>query len=166
MALTIEDGTNVENANSFATVAECRAYADSRGITLPVDDVDVEILLIKATDYLNSLESRFQGVRYFYSVGQPLCFPRESIYEFDRYIGGEIPAALKNAQCQLAIDVESNELQAAGTGREVIEKKTGPLNTKWAQSGNTSPQYHPTAALDLLKPLFKPTNGINLLAGR
>ena len=164
MALIIEDGTNVENASSFATVAECRAFATGRGLTLPTEDADVEILLITAADYLNSIEQQFQGLRYFYSNGQPLCFPREDIYEFDRYIGGEIPTALKNAQCQLAIDAGSNDLQAAGNGREVIEKKTGPLTTKWAQSGNTAPQYHPTAALALLKPLFKPSNGINLIS--
>lgn len=168
MALIIEDGSNIENANSFATLAECRAFAAGRGLTLPTEDVDVEILLVTAADYLNSLEAHFQGFRYFYSDSQPLCFPREDIYEFDRYIGGEIPDALKNAQCQLAVDTDSNDLQAAGTGREVIEKRVGPLTTKWVQSGNTTPQYHPTAAFALLKPLFKPSSGanINLLAGR
>lgn len=166
MALIIEDGTNVENASSFATVDECRAYADARGITLPTEDADVEVLLVTAADYLNSLESRFQGHRYFYSDGQPLCFPREDIYEFDRYIGGEIPASLKNAQCQLAFDADSNDLQAAGTGREVIEKKVGPLTTRYNPTGNSAPQYQPTAALALLGPLFKVSGGggINLLS--
>ena len=73
--IIIEDGTNVEGANSFVTVEECRAFAEARGLTLPVDDSDVEILLIKAVDYLNSIENRFQGHRYFYSDGQNLCFP-------------------------------------------------------------------------------------------
>lgn len=162
MALIIEDGTNVDNANSFATVAECRAYAAGRGLTLPTEDADVEILLVTAADYLNSLEANFQGHRYFYSDGQPLCFPREDIYEFDRYIGGEIPKSLKDAQSQLAFDADSNDLQAAGTGREVIEKKIGPLTTKWNPTGNSAPQYHPTAAFALLKPLFNASSGPNI----
>lgn len=168
MALIIEGGTNVPGANSFATVAECRAYADARGLTLPTEDTEVEALLIKAGDYLNSLENKFQGYRYFYDVGQPLCFPREDIYLYKRYIGGEIPDELKNAQCQLAFDSDGNDLLAPGDGREVIEKKTGPLTTKWATTGNTSPQYYPTAALAILEPLFNASAGpnINLLSYR
>lgn len=164
MALIIEDGSNVVGATSFATVAECRTFATGRGLTLPAADGDVEVLLIKAADYLNGIERRFQGCRFFYDVGQALCFPRGDIYEFDRYIGGDIPDALKNAQCQLAVDANSNDLQAPGTGREVIEKKVGPLTTKWAGAGNTAPQYSPTAALALLSPLFKPTDGANLIS--
>lgn len=166
MALIIEDGTNIAGANSFATVVECRAYAAARGLTLPTPDEDVEVLLVTAADYLNSIEQRFQGYRYFYSTGQPLCFPREDIYEFNRYIGGAIPDALKDAQCQLAFDAGSNDLQAAGNGREVIEKKVGPLTTKWNPSGNTTPQYTPTAALALLEPLFRASSGpgINLIS--
>lgn len=166
MALVIEDGTNVAGANSFVTVVELRAFAEPRGITVPAADVDAEVLLIKATDYLNSIEAQFQGRRYYYSNGQPLCFPRDGVYIFDRYIGNEIPTDLKNGQCQLAIDAESNNLQAPGTGREIIEDKIGPLNTKYNPTGNTSPQYQPTAALAFLKPLFMPSSGINLLSYR
>lgn len=166
MALIIEDGTNVENANSFVTVAECRTFATGRGITLPADNADVEVLIIKASDYLNSVEDHFQGYRYFYDNGQSLCFPREAVYIFDRYIGAEIPKELKNAQCQLAIDAQENDLLAAGSGREVIEKKVGPLTTKYNPTGNSAPQYEPTAALALLKPLFKPTSGLNLISYR
>jgi hypothetical protein len=168
MALIIEDGTNVANADSFATVAECRTYADNRGLTLPAADADVEVLLRKGTDYLNSIESKFQGYRYYYADGQALCFPRGDIYEFDRYIGMEIPQRLKDAQCQLAFDANSNTLLSAGDGREVIEKKVGPLTTKWNPNGSTSPQYDPVAALALLEPLFKAGSGssINLLSYR
>lgn len=162
MALVIEDGTNVSGANSFATVVECQAYADARGLSLPTDEADIEILLVKAADYLNSLEPKFKGYRYYYADGQALCFPREDIYEHDLYIGGEIPDSLKNAQCQLAVDSNSYDLQAIGSGREVLEKKIGPLTTKWAETGSTTPQYHPTAAFALLKPLFLPSDGMNI----
>jgi hypothetical protein len=167
MALIIEDGSNVENADSFATVAECRAFATSRGLSLPTDDADVEILLRKATDYLNSIESKFQGYRYYYADGQALCFPRGDIYEFDKSIDGEIPKSLKDGQCQLAVDADSNDLLAPGSGREVIEKKIGPLTTKWNPTGNSAPQYSPTAALAILDPLLKPaSSGMNLLSYR
>lgn len=164
MALIIEDGSNVANANSFATVAECRAYAEARGLDLPVDDTDVEPLLVKAADYINSLEEKFQGYRYFYDVGQALSFPRENIYIHGRYVGGEIPEELKNAQCQFAVDANENDLLAPGTGREVIEKKIGPLTTKWNPTGNSAPQFESTAGLALLEPFFTPgAGGFNIL---
>ena len=169
MSLIIEDGSNVPNADSFVTVAECRTFAESRGLSLPTEDADIEILLRKAADYLNSIESKFQGYRYYYADGQALCFPRGDIYEFDKYIGMEIPQRLKDAQCQLAADSNSSDLLAPGTGREVIEKKVGPLTTKWNPTGNSSPQYDPTAALSILDPLFKPGasgSSINLLSYR
>jgi len=168
MAVTIEDGSIVVGADSFVTVAECRAYAVSRGITLPVDDDAVEILLRKAADYLNSLEARYQGCRTDTDTGQPLCFPRDPVYLYGVYVGANtIPESLKTAQCQLAADANGNDLQAPGDGREVLEEQLGPMRTKYAASGTSAPQYYPTAAFSILDPLFKATgSGINLLAAR
>jgi hypothetical protein len=162
MALIIEDGSNVIDADSFATVAEARNYAASRGLVLPAADADIEVLLRKALDYLMSIEDRFQGYRS--NDIQELCFPRDEIYLHRDVISGEIPKILKNAQIQLAVDANTNDLQAAGTGKEVIEKKVGPLTTKYKPNGTTTPQYRATAALAILKPLFKASNGFNLLA--
>lgn len=164
MALIIEDGTIVSGANSFVTVAEIRAYSDLRGLDLPTEDSGVEILAIKAMDYLGSIEPRYQGHRY--DEDQGLCFPRECIYYFQKYVGGEIPDALKNAQCQLAFDANENDLLAAGTGKEIIEEKVGALGMKYNPNGNSAPQYSPTTALALLDPLFDPASGasINLIS--
>ena len=164
MALIIEDGTNVLDADSFATVEEARAYATSRGLFLPAAELDVEILLRKAIDYLNSIEDRFQGYRT--NESQELCFPRDDISLHRDIISGEIPKVLKNGQIRLAVDANTNDLQAPGTGKEVIEKKVGPLTTKYNPNGATSPQFRPTAALSILQPLFKVTDSPNLIAYR
>tara|TARA_R100001530_G_scaffold131664_1_gene103489 strand:+ start:594 stop:1088 length:495 start_codon:yes stop_codon:yes gene_type:complete len=160
MPLIIEDGTIVEDANSFATVAECRAFVADRGLTLPTEDAEVEVLLVKANDYLNSLEERFNGYRY--DEDQEMTFPRDDISLHGKDISNTIPKIVKRAQCQLAVDAQTAALLAAGTGKEVIEKKVGPLSTKFAPNGATAPQYRPTAALAILEPLFKPHGGINL----
>ena len=52
MALIIEDGSIVEDANSFTTDAEFVAYADARGYTLPDTESVRDQLQIKAMDYL------------------------------------------------------------------------------------------------------------------
>lgn len=179
MSLTLEDGTGVADATSFASVAEARTFATARGLSLPVADEDVEKLLTKAGDYLLSIEHKLKGYRT--TITQRLPFPRTDVVIFGdagegwipihgeeniRYAGAgyllasdAIPTMLKEAQIRLAIDANSTDLRPNGTGREVIRKKIGPIETQYAERGSTtiSPEFN--AALDLLAPLFKPALG-------
>lgn len=159
MALIIEDGSIVEDANSFATVAECRAFCDARGLVLPTDEADVETLLIKAADFLFSLEADFQGVREH--VDQELPFPRAEILLHGADISGEIPKVLKHAQCRLAFDASQNDLLATGSGRVVKKEGVGPLSVEYADDGASNPQAQLTAALTILAPLFKASSTAN-----
>lgn len=154
MALTIEDGSLVAGANSYATVAECRAYAALRGLTLPVADGEVEILLIKAADYLESFEGRYKGSRV--NATQALAWPREYviIYGSDDFPVDEIPEQLKNAQCQLAFDAIANDLQATGTGREVVKEKVDVIEVEYAPGGGHVVQAVFAKAMAFLQPLF------------
>jgi hypothetical protein len=54
MAITVEDGTGLGLANSYATAEEFVAYATDRGLTTisEADTDQQEIALIKAADYL------------------------------------------------------------------------------------------------------------------
>ena len=61
MALIIEDGSIVANANSFISLVDARAYAATIGLTLPVDDTEAEVTLINGARYVNSQEPSFQG---------------------------------------------------------------------------------------------------------
>lgn len=170
MAIIIEDGTIVGDANSFATVSDCRAYADGRGLELPEDDTEVENLLVKACDFLFSLESDFQGFRS--DAEQELPFPRIGVEIFGNTISGDtIPKTLKKAQCQLAFDAIENDLLATGSGRVIKKEGVGPLATEYGDDGASNPQVVLTAALTILKPLFKfnsnATGGsINVPVGR
>lgn len=152
MALIVEDGSIVANANTFATVAECRAFAADRGLSLPVVDSDVEKLLVKAGDFLIQLEEKFQGQRQ--DPSQALPFPRDSLLMFGEDFAGTIPAILKQGQCRLAYDASQADLQATGSGRVVKKKTVGPLSTEYDDSAS-NPQVNPTAALAILQPLFK-----------
>lgn len=169
MALTIEDGSIVENADSFATVAECRAFADARGLDLPVDDGDVEKLLVNAVDFLFSLEADFQGDREH--VDQELPFPRDGVFLFGADVSGLIPKILKQGQCRLAFDASQATLLATGSGRVVKKKGVGPLSVEYADDGASNPQVNLTAALTILEPLFKLSStanggGINISVDR
>lgn len=155
MALTIEDGTGLAAADSFATVAEARTFATNRGLTLPEDDADVEVLLRKAADFLIGIEDRFQGQRS--TSTQRLPFPRYDVLTPGGYAlnSNAIPDCLKDGQIQLAVDGNTTALRPNGTGREVVREKVGALEKQYNPTGGNSVDPVFNAAMDLLKPIFK-----------
>ncbi len=162
MSLTIENGTGVAGATSFATVAEARAFASARGVTLSAVDADVEVLLVKAGDYLLGMENRFQGCRS--TSTQRLPFPRYDVYLPGGYalLSNVIPDVLKEAQIQLAVEATATDLRPTGEGREVIREKVGPLETEYSASGASSIDPVFNKVSDLLLPLLKSANRLTV----
>lgn len=157
MALTLEDGTGVVDADSYASLAELNAYAASRGITLAGNDAAKEVLLRNAADYLDSLESRFKGDRV--DPEQALAWPRSGVYLFEsevEFANDAIPAQLIKAQCQLACDAEAGgtNLLPNGSGREVLRTKVDVIETEYAKTGQGAVLPRFTKALAILEPLF------------
>lgn len=163
MALIIEDGTSPANANSYVSVSEARAFASARGVTLSATDSDVEILLIKACDYLETLEDRYKGSRV--DQAQPLAWPRAGVFLFNgsTEIGSVIPIQLKNAQCVLAIDSITVDLLPTGDGREVIREKLDVLETEYAPKGVGVSVPIPTKAMSFLAPILTSGFRVNVL---
>jgi hypothetical protein len=109
VALIIENGSIVDNANSFVTAAEMVAYAALRGVTIAADTTTQEQQIILAMDYLVSREQSMKGTRV--SDLQELPYPRFNVRYNGYYItGSEIPKELKNAQIELAIQLGNTEL--------------------------------------------------------
>jgi hypothetical protein len=109
VALIIENGSIVDNANSFVTAAEMVAYAALRGVTITADTTTQEQQIILAMDYLVSREQSMKGTRV--SDLQELPYPRFNVRYNGYYItGSEIPKELKNAQIELAIQLGNTEL--------------------------------------------------------
>lgn len=154
MALTIEDGSGVAGANSYIDVAAARTYAVARGLALPAADGDVEALLIKSMDFIEAYRGDFQGLKT--AATTPLQWPRTGV-TLDGYPLAEdaIPQVLKDAQAQLAVDANAQDLMPTGAGREVVMERVDVVQVQYAESGNTNPQPIFTKAEALLKPLFK-----------
>lgn len=72
--LIVETGVGLESANAYVSVREVRNFSERNGISLPDDDDDLAILVVKATNYIDSLESQFVGKRLL--PEQNLAFPR------------------------------------------------------------------------------------------
>lgn len=154
MALIVEDGSNIANANSYAALTTARAYASARGLSLPADDAQLEALLIQAMDYVEAQRSRFQGVKA--NATQALQWPRtDVVIDGVDFPANAIPVELVNAQIRLAVEANAGvDLMPTQSGPFVVEDTTGPLTTKYSEKIGTTVEPTMTAVDVLLKPLF------------
>ena len=160
ITITIEDGSNVANANSFVTVAEVRAYAEARGVTLPVADDSLAVMLIKACDYLEAQATRYQGE--IANESQALQWPRIDVYLYGSEVAfpsNAIPKELKSAQCAaiLAISEGVDIMPNYSAADFVTEETVGPITTKYADPTKVGIMPTLTAVDSLLAPLFGST---------
>lgn len=159
MALTIEDGSGVPNANSYVSVAEVKDYADQRGISLPPDN-DLEKLIVEAFDYVESFRSQFRGKKTNYDPSiQTSQFPRTGVVvDGWEYPENSIPGNLKLAQCQATCDsYSSGPLMPSNMGASILREKIDVLEVQYAQPQDgagmvPSPSWPKVDSL--LSPLF------------
>lgn len=110
--LIVEDGSGVDNANTYVDVAYLDSYASDRGFSIPTDEADKQVFLIRAFDYLHAR----------------LC---------DCVVFAPIQDALKKAQCQLVVEQQNRTLLypkpiTSSTEGFVTEKTVGPLTKKFS----------------------------------
>lgn len=162
MTITVETGAGVANANSYITLAEARAYAKARGVTMTAFDDVLEQYLIKAMDYLESLRADYRGIKTDSTYA--LQWPRYGVYlDGTELASNVIPNELKNAQAQLAMAVQDGvDLMPTQTGDSfVTSEKVGPIETRYSQRINTSGVPIVRAVDAILAPLLKGTGALS-----
>jgi hypothetical protein len=145
MTLIVENGTNVANANSYASLITLRAYALARGVTLSVSDPTVEAQTFKAMDYIESFRSQFQGVKTYQSpTPQALQFPRAQYQNASTAYGifidciqianNVIPIELVNLLCQTVMAVNAGvDFENYNQSQQFITlEKVGPIEARYA----------------------------------
>jgi hypothetical protein len=133
MALTIEDGTGVAGANSYVTLAEARTYATDRGLSLPADDAALSVLLIKAWEYID-MEPRgsYKGNKT-YLTSDTAKWPRTDVMvDGVTYASNEVPAVVKKAQIQAAVDIQTTDPTPILAGNLIKRKKVDVIETEYA----------------------------------
>jgi hypothetical protein len=135
MALIVEDGSIVANANSYVSDADYTAYAAARGKTIGASAAIRDQELILAMDYIESHRAQFQGSKV--SSAQALQWPRTGAYIDGFAIGSdEIPQELKSAQIEAAILANSTALLPSGNTQNVQSEKLGELQISYFQNGS------------------------------
>lgn len=156
MALIVEDGTGVANADSYTSVGTARTYALKRGITLSAVDATLEVYLTKALDYLETLADRYKGTKV--ADTNALQWPRKDvIIDGVNLATNVIPKNLIGAQIMLAVAVQGGlELLPTVDGTPfIIEDTTGPLTTKYSEKITVSGVPIVRSADALLLPLLR-----------
>lgn len=161
MDLVIEDGTARSDSNSYATVADLRAYAQLRGATVPTKDTDCEVLLIKAMDKMESARDHYQGM--LTKRTQALALPRSGMY-IDNWpvLSTEIPRQAIQAQCAFAIEAQTTDLlptTAANSSGPVTNKTVGDISISYANPGSVRRTPAVAKAEVLFRTLLK-NNGL------
>lgn len=101
MALTIEDGTGVEDADSFLSLSDARILAANFGLSLSDDDTAAEVQLRQGYYGLLVDEVQLQGQRTFDI--QTGIFPRTGVKSNCASVGDQvIPGTVKLAQVSYA----------------------------------------------------------------
>lgn len=147
------------DVNSYAGVDDLRHYAGLRGCSLPDDDEACEQLLIKAMDYLAGMF--WCGERS--ERGQPLDWPRHGVC-VDGVIlqNGLLPKRVVDAQCRLAVEAQTVDLQPTLNGEADIlsESIAGAVTVTYDPDSTGEPPSF--LWLDtLLRGLVQTTSGIN-----
>lgn len=137
MAIIVEDGTGLDTAESYASVAEFEDYCTARGYDYSsLDSTGIEQKLRMAADYIDS-RWRFKGSRL--TEDQALEFPRDGLLDWSSREVTGIPRRLKNAQCELAFKGISDAAFFVDNDKIGIQsEKVGPLETTYAKDASSA----------------------------
>lgn len=136
MPLLIENGSNVAGANSYATRAEIIAYAAARGVTI-ADANASDVFAINAMDYIELKEFKGDPTYGVVSIDQPLQFPRKNItIGLVTLAEDAIPLAIKNAQCELAMQNSTgiDLMPTRAAGPSIKREKLDVIETEFFET--------------------------------
>tara|TARA_R110000765_G_scaffold71427_2_gene138573 strand:+ start:183 stop:668 length:486 start_codon:yes stop_codon:yes gene_type:complete len=153
MALIIEDGSQVANANSYVTDAEYTTYATLKGLTVGANAAKREVELLRAMDYLQGFEASMQGTRA--SSTQGVSFPRYNVVLYSYLLASDfIPKELKNSQFEAAAYAHTGTLTPNEAIKNVSKERLGDLEVNYFKGGQ-SEKVIVKRALVYLEPLLK-----------
>ncbi|WP_306150736.1 DnaT-like ssDNA-binding protein [Roseovarius sp. MMSF_3281] len=173
MALTVEDGTGLSNANAFVSLAEFKAFCDLRGHSYTTDPL-IEQAIVRATDFMSNSwawDGFKRKGRGNADGEQALAFPRTDLVDRDGYAVpyDSVPQEIKDA----TIEVARVELTTPGAmtptytpHERVKSEKVGPLSTVYDLSSYDAEGARPVilAVRDLIGAFLK-NGGQSKLSG-
>ena len=133
--MIVEDGTGLNDANSYASVEFADDYFSARGVSewAELETEVKEQSLIKATDYIDSI-FQWYGKKEF--EHQALRFPRVNIRDYEGAEIKGIPLCLKQAVCEAAMIVSNGTelFQTKNENGDVVSETITSLSFTYAKN--------------------------------
>lgn len=154
MALIVEDGTGLSNAESYISVVDASTYHSSRNNTTwtGIDSV-LEAALRRATEYIDLVyRTQWQGRRIL--EAQALDFPRYGVVDSDGYTlaSTEVPIGIIRATAELALRALTDDIlpdvKTPGTLKVELVEMPGPLKRLRRYEGGSQTKKY--SEIDLL----------------
>jgi hypothetical protein len=145
MALVVEDGTGLANAESYASVADADTRLAARGFALwdTMSEAEKEQALRRSTDYMVQVyRNRWAGTRV--TTTQALDWPRIDVPRLDvagsysEYPSDELPAEIVWACIDLAYKGAGGPLTPSALGRKTVREKVDVIEVEYDKN---APQY-------------------------
>jgi len=134
MALIVEDGTGLVDAESYVSVVDCGTYCTAHGLSAWTGtDAVKESALRNATQYIDTNYSFRYDKTY---VDQALEFPRY-YWEWDDPVMNRVRAAC----CELAVKALSGSLYTDVAAQQTIKVKVGPIEKTTTPSASGQVNY-------------------------
>lgn len=158
--MIVQDPLNpTAEADSMVSVADARARAVNLGVTLPTDDTELEVALVKGNVYLNSLCYYGEAVVPY----QGTSWPRTGVaIGTSEYPSDQIPQQAIDAQIVSAAYAASGDIYTVvDNDKRVKRKKIDVIETEYfgAESGSSSGKKVITRANELLAMFTCPASG-------
>ena len=168
MALIVETGAGLSNAESYVSAAEADAYFEKRGVSAwaAITDDDLkDALLRRATDYMGQIyRLGWKGDRT--TLTQALDWPRTDVERVDRpdtgsgyadyYASDSVPDEVKRACMELALRANDADL-LADVGRETSAEQVGDISVTYVVGSIRQKDF--AAVNSLLAPLLRYRKG-------
>lgn len=141
----------VVGTNSYVTRQELIDYAAARGITVP-DTADTDVLLINATDFLETYEGRFVGSRA--TAEQALAWPRQGVFLRGFEVPeDEVPELVKQVQKEIALDLQAGVDLYNREDRQIVtrERVDGAVEVAYATPNVVGVRLQQSKAMSLLR---------------
>lgn len=137
MALTIEDGSVVAGADSYATASELATYAANFGRVIPDSAPEQESILRRA--YLEMSGLAWKGAPV--SIDQTGAWPRRGVVKSGFSIPADtIPQQIKAGQMALAAEIHADDLNPPEQrkGAVVKDRVEGAVERQYAPASATT----------------------------
>lgn len=138
MALIVENGSGLSDAEAYASVLDFRAYAAAYGHDVSQkSDAECEVQLRLAAQWIDT-RWRYKGVRQI--AAQALEFPRSGLVDWSGFEQLGVPQRVFRATCELAIRGLAGATLVPDLDRSawIKSESVGPISTSYADNAPQS----------------------------